>query len=677
MTASVRSASSGKNSGGTTITLTPPADVANGELWVAEIFTSGVTAIINDHAAKGWTRLDAAAVNSRTYSLLARIYNPSDPAGNYTLTQSAAGNTKYSSVAVRDHAVASMSDIIIGTKWLRGNNGGSQGLIVAPSLTTTSANMLAISFTGEASNPLSGYAVTTSNDSVIQTEAVEGAVANTELEWTTAWAKLQATPGSTGDLGLTYATASLNGIGQQIAIPSAPTVVPTTGQIGARVPTSVSSTSITMGVDRIGGDVVQIAAKLGATEVARHTVSVDATSGWGNATFTGLVPDAHYGFDFYVDGALQTDTEALIRTHPTPGTPTSFKFIAGSCQFTGSNHPIWERILEEGARGLGHMGDLHYADSLDPAVWRTAVESSLTAPRFRSMLGVLPMTWAWDNHDRIIVDDGGAGNALNFGRTDPATLSWWKQLAGASGWGVSNAGGRTWVIGRVRFIQTDNWTNKTDPDAGIVPSDQQTFLGAEQKQWFKETLDSATEPIIIWLAQWTTATTGSGRWDSYLAEKRELEAFINSRPDVKSRLVMIGGDSHSIQVTDGSRTQGNFVGVPSYNISGFNKSSATGQGGAGWTYDGPLRSADQSEADWGGYSRLSFTDDGSQIILLWEGVRVGPTGAADVMTSQTRVFAPESDEIKLIEWNGATEVILSPEEWTGATWSVLSIEEVS
>lgn len=638
MPASIRATSAVQSPGtGTSFTIPIPVGTQPGDLIIAPYIAGASAANTTDSVAKGWWRFFAGAVNTRTFAVYARIYDPATPAANYTLTMAASAAPVVWSHAIMDHAVTQESDIQLGSRWIRPN---SQRTVQAPGIVLPTGNRLVMAFTGEATNALGGYEQTALNGFTKIQEKTEGPTASVSIEWLISWAKLQGAAADTGTLQIDYGTAaapvsSLNGVGAQLSIPSAAATGPSTGRLGARVPTSVTHNSITMGVTRMAGDVVEVAAKLGSTEVARQTVTIDSESGRGSTTFTGLQQDSHYGFAFYVDGVLQTDTEALIRTHPTPGKVTSFKFIAGSCQFTGSNHPVWDRILEEGARGLGHMGDLTYADTSDLATWRTAVESSLIAPRFRAMLGLLPMTWTWDNHDRIITDEGGAGNALNFGKTDPATLTEWKKLSGAGGWASSDSGGRTWVIGRVRFIQTDNWTNKTDPDSGFIPANQQTFLGAAQKQWFKDTLESATEPMIVWLAQWTTATTGSGRWNSYNAETAELEAFINARPAVKAKMVMIGGDSHSVQVTDGSRTEGNFDGIPSFNISGFNRSSTTGHGGTGWTYDAPLRTSAQPEADWGGYSRMTFTDAGTELSLLWEGVRVGPTGTVDVMHSQT------------------------------------------
>lgn len=874
MVASIRATATYRGSSGTsTFTVPIPEGTVAGDLILFPFLAGASTAATTDSAAKGWWRYGATSVNTRSWAIYARIYNPSDPASVYTLTLGSQAAPVIIVHAIMGHAVAAEGDLQIGPNWLRGDNGGSSGRVVAPSITTPGADRLVLAFTGEASNALGSYSVTTQNSFTKVTEYTEGPTSGQAIEWVTSWQKTLSAAGASGDLEINYASSpSLNGVGAQVSIPSStgggggtpkapavakfgtllsgagvpqsgtltvipegttvagdlvvvvcsvadtasgsysisggggswttvlasaslgtgklfvfskpyvagdttytltrsgsdayrivpvtihgwdgsspivgalgtraasggafattapsistavantlalyiamertsandnvPTVdngfttaydahtvsgdylqavyvaskviaspgavgattatftnshasnsgailmgfapsgdvstpTPATGCIGSRVPTSVSHNSITMGVDRLQGTVVKVAAKLGATEVARQTVTIDPDSGWGSTTFTGLQPNSHYGFAFYVDDVLQTDTEALIQTHPTPGTPTSFKFITGSCQFTGSNHPVWDRIREENARQIGHMGDLHYGDATTLSAWRSAVESSFTAPRFRAMLGLLPMTWTWDNHDRIITNPTGTGTGLNLGETDPATNTEWRKLAGSAGWSSSDTAGRTWVIGRVRFIQTDQWTVRDDGDGDPAP---RTFLGPTQKQWFKDTLDAATEPFVVWLCQWTGQNHANGRWNSFPEETTELENFINARPDLKSRMVMIGGDSHSLQVTDGSRTaaQGQrFPGIPNYNISGFNRSSDAGQGGAGWLYDVPLRTSAQPEADWGGYSRMTFTDDGTSLTLLWEGVRVDKDGVTDVMASQTLVQEPD------------------------------------
>lgn len=417
---------------------------------------------------------------------------------------------------------------------------------------------------------------------------------------------------------------------------------PAAGRIGTHISTSPAHDSLTIGVDLLSGTSLAVVLHAAGVERHREIVTPDTDSGWGNAVFTGLEPDTEYTVTFEVDNVEQTDALLVVRTLPTPGAAASYVMVAGSCQFTGSNHPVWDAIASDAPALLAHMGDLHYGDATAVPAWRTAVETSLTAPRLRSLLEHVPLTWTWDNHDRIIANDGGPGTALNLGRTDPATNAEWRKLAGSTGWASPDTAGRTYTIGRVRFIQTDQWTARDDPDAGTA-APPLTFLGAAQKQWFKDTLEAATEPVIVWLCQWTGQNYTNGRWNSFPDETTELENWINARPDIKARMVMIGGDSHSLQVTDGTRAaaQGQrFAGIPNYNISGFNRSNDSATGNAGWLVDEALRTPEQPEADWGGYSRIWVTDDGTTLTLKWEGVRVGPTGATDIMDARTLTFRP-------------------------------------
>jgi len=671
VTASIRAfATTPTNSGGSSITMSLPTGIQAGDLLFVVLTTGAPSLTITDDAAKGWwAPTPRALYGTRSWWTFARIYNPSDPASTYTFTQSGMGAVRGIAYAIQGHAVTQASGITAGTFWTRTNNGGSQALTRAPSITTPQADMLVLAFTGEATNTAGGYTVTAANGFTPIVELTEDA---NFIEWMTSAQKVQAAAGATGNYDITYAHVGGNGAGVQYAIPTAAQQAITTGRIGAHVATGVEHDRFTVGADRLGGTTVQAALLANGNEITRQTITHDATTGWGNTAFTGLASDTLYTVEFYVDGVKQTDAALTIRTFPAPGTPKSYVLATGSCQFTGSNHPIWDVIKADNPVMLAHMGDLHYNDATTEPLWRAGVEASLTAPRMKSLLEQVAFNWAWDNHDRIITNVGGAGSALNLGTTDPQTATAWKQMAGTTGWASADAVGRTWVVGRVRYIQTDNWTMKQDPDAGVTGP---TFLGAAQKQWFKDTLAAATEPAIIWLCQWTGQEHANGRWNSFPAETTELENWINARPEIKSRMILIGGDSHSLQVTDGSRTaaQGQrFSGMPNWNISGFNRTSTAPNGSPGWLVDDVLRTSAQAEADWGGYSRLTVDDDGQTLSILWEGVRVGPTGATDVMASQTYTVTTTSPE--LFFFDSVTRETLTPIYWDGTTEEALTAE---
>ena len=652
MTASIRSFSEGAGDGTTnTFTLTLPAGITSGDLLLFAFMAGNSGASTNDSAVKGWWRYNAQSVNTRQWAYYARVYNPTDPSTVYTLTMNAVASGVWAAVAVKDHAVSAESDIQVSANWRRSDNGGSQAPVIAPSILTATDDRLVLALTGEASNSLGAMRATTTNGFSLVGQHVEGGTAGQSIEQVAIWGKVQATAGNTGNLEVTYGledalSPSLNGVGTQLSIPSG-TPTPDPKILGLRLSTSPEPTAITVGADLIAGTTLVATLKNGAAQVAQNTLSVHTASGWANTKFTGLTPNTLYTLEWSIDGVLQTGSTQTIRTLPQVGTPHSFVLAAGSCQFTGSNHPVWDRISDDNPIMLAHMGDLHYGDATELTPWRSAVESSLNAPKMRALLSKTPMTWTWDNHDRIITNPTGAGTGLNLGETDPQTNTEWRRLAGSTGWSSPETAGRTWTIGRVRFIQTDQWTVRDDGDGDPAP---RTFLGAAQKQWFFDTLSNAQEPMIIWFCQWTGQNHANGRWNSFPEESTELENWINARPEIKAKMVLIGGDSHSLQVTDGTRTaaQGQrFEGIPNYNISGFNRTSDSGQGGSGWLVDQPLRTAGQPEADWGGYSRMTFTDDGAELSLLWEGVRVNAAGATDIMATQT--FTVETEGITLVQ----------------------------
>jgi hypothetical protein len=661
----------GTNGGIERTPLVVPAGTATGDLLLAFIQTTGGATELLDDASKGWWRLANQPFGTREFWVLARIYSANDPASTYTITQQGPGNGAWSTQSVRGHGVTSLSNLIVSPPWLRGTSIGS---IVMPSVTTPTPEWLALAYTGEATNSVGTWTVTKDEGFTLLAQRV----ADGNIEEVTVFRKNLPNAGPSGAHEITYNVSAANGVGIQVAIPpGGGAVAPATGQIGARISSGPASDRLTIGVDKRGGSVIQAVLMNAAetTEVARATIATDATSGWGHTQFTGLTANTQYVVRFVIDGTVQTDAKMRVRTLPVSGT---FRAIAGSCQFTGSNHPIWDRIREQQPLFLAHMGDMHYGDAGTAVDWRTAMEASLTAPKFAALLETTLLNWAPDNHDRIITNPTGAGTGLNLGETDPATNTEWRRLAGAQGWSSELTLGRTWVAGRVRFIQTDGWSVRDDGDGDPSP---RTFLGASQKQWFKDVLNGATEPLIVWFTQWTARNNGNGRWDSFREESTELEAFINARPSLKRRMVLIGGDSHSLQADSGSsantaRLASNayrFKGMPSLNMSGFNRSSDSGDGGAAGEWDianQSLRAPGSLEADWGGYSRMAFEDKGQGgIDFTWEAVRVNAAGVEDVMATFEGEFGSKLG--RFLYWDGAKETLLTAIEWNGFVDTVL------
>jgi hypothetical protein len=638
----------GFSDGTTNISLRKPPCAQDGDLVMLQFGRGSTTAGITDYLAKGWVRIQDSIINSRYFSGFARIYSDADGDTPYTLTGGANATFMYAMIVIRNHGVVNISaDIARNTEVTRP---ASSAVTTLPGMTTTLANSLAIAFFGEGSNALGTWTQTT-GDFKLAAEHPEFGVASSTIEYITYLYKEMPSIGATGNVVLDYSpAAAANGAARMFIIPpgSGPTPI-TTGQV-KRYAVRARQTTLTVGAKKLGGTAVVAVLYNGAgtTELARATMSFDGTTSWGSHRFTGLTAGVQYLIKFEVDSVEQTDTDAYPKTLLASGTATSFKFGNGSCQFTGSNFRIWDTIATEEFQFLDSGGDIHYADATTEAAWRAGVDLSFNAAKFNTMLRTVPWFHSIDNHDRIMTNPGGAGTALNLGETDPATAVGLKHLYGSTDWAHSTVLGQTWQIGRVQFIHLDMWSVRDDADFDAEP---RTFLGATQKQWFKDTLEASTAAVIIWFSQWTNRNNANGRWNSYPTETTELEAWLTARPEIKRRLVMTGGDSHSLQAGNGdySGTTGyRFLGVPNLNVSGFNRSGDDGDGSTAWNIANAsikMVPGVTSENDVGAYSRWTVTDDGTHLRLKWEAVRVQTSGAVDVLAYWNRSYGQPWDNL--------------------------------
>lgn len=633
-----------------TTTIEAPAGVETGDLLLIFCAMSDVSASTATLPA-GWTQ---HVVNQAAGTMRVNLWSKVRAAGETTYDLSLKGTDSSKHVVVVIKNWDNTKALVVGSPGIRSANATAL-TTVAPSVNVVNTPSLALHFSSERTN--SSEPEPTISNGFTRLAWAAGAVAPVGPVSILVSTKAISTPGAVGDVTTTYPNSSAaNGFAIMVAVAEGVSAPPAVGQIKFMTTANFDHDYLTIGAAfQSGVSSAQCELYQGSTLVQTKPFVI-AQSKWGHVHFEGLTAGVEYNAKVVINGVAQTD-KTVKATTLQPGAPTSFKFVTGSCQLTGSNHPIWDRIRELKPRFLSHQGDLHYGNSTVLSDWRSFMESSLGASKFSAMTAEVPMHWQWDNHDRIIVD------TLNLGTTDPATLASWRELAGYA-FPFEDCNARTWVEGRVRFIVTDHWTLRDDPD--LVP-EPRTFLGAAQKQWFKDTLLSAKEPIIVWFDQWTGQNHANGRWNSFNSETLELEATINAHPGIMVRLILTGGDSHQINADSGTRTyEHRFDGMPNLNASGFNRSSTAIDPTGGWDIiDAALRTPEQSEADWGAYSRFTVEDDGATVTLRWEGVRVNASGVEDVMASWERkqgTVEIDGETCTLWGYNGVRSVPLAIEK---------------
>lgn len=212
-------ANSFRNNGSSTIPVNSPsglpAGVADGDLLISAIQIGGSNRDITDWLAKGWWLLNDTIFGSREMFVVARTYNSNDAATVYTLTSDGSSQASGVTVALRGHAVASSSDLVIGSTWIRASNGGSQNLIVAPSITTTTPGAYALAFFGSAAG--TATTMTPSGSFTLLAERNK----DPSPEWPGVLGRSMTSAGATGNQNWTdnASSATVNGLGIQIAVP--------------------------------------------------------------------------------------------------------------------------------------------------------------------------------------------------------------------------------------------------------------------------------------------------------------------------------------------------------------------------------------------------------------------------------------------------------------------------
>jgi len=279
---------------------------------------------------------------------------------------------------------------------------------------------------------------------------------------------------------------------------------------------------------------------------------------------TGLNPNTQYYAKVLIDDVEVDDIR--FKTFPTVGTPTSFKFAAGSCNYTGSNTETWDEIRNEEPLFWSHLGDWHYEDITinDIQLFRNAFAESAKQPRFKALNNNVPLAYMWDDHDY------GDNNSDKNSPSKEASTAFYLEniphydfLNNPSSNALTDSIGQSWIVGRVLFVMTDL---RSQRDNFLIDDYEPTkkMMGDVQKNWFKNTLLSAKNndniSLICWLStsgwtgenldgySWDYGSSGE-HWTAFKSERTELWNFINDNQI--SNLFIVNGDTHQIAIDDG------------------------------------------------------------------------------------------------------------------------------
>jgi len=554
-------------------------------------------------------------------------------------------------VHVATMAIRTTSDpaaLTVGTIWERS---GSSNQIKAPAVTVVEPGALVLGVLFEASNASeketdvawSGldrwfFSRQTAGPETVAVHYVDNAAA-----------------GLTSEVNATYLNASSIGMGVQLIIPAAPG--------GATPPPSAAYAMISgqqHNALRIGGKtsdaptVYAVARPVGGGAPVTTPPVVPAPSGWVSVKVTGLDAGRTYDVDLVSTGQVL----ATARGETFGLSPEPFKVVTGSCQANNSDPAVFDQMATDGAAFFHHQGDLHYRDTQDESTWRAGVDIAFSTPRMRSFIAQTPVFYRWDNHDW-----GGSVTYRDspIGAIAPPAI---RELFG-NDFPHSKALYQSWTHRGIRFVDTDQWTLRdqavTTPETDNLTG--KSMWGAEQRAWFFQTLLDSTEPLIVWFSSFPLYSNliGGGRWGNYRHEVSIIQAFFDEHPEIRSRLVAVGGDSHSVCADDGGNAM---WGIPSLNASPFSQSGGLASGN--WN----IANLDVDDSR-GYYSRLSFDYTATDVEFTWEAVQDDGTVMADWTNAYPIDWSDEAPPFpdltpEVTVWNGTSEREARITVWDGA-----------
>lgn len=440
---------------------------------------------------------------------------------------------------------------------------------------------------------------------------------------------------------------------------------------GAVLPTSARLSTRTSGITSLRW-VVSTASDLSAP-LYSSPVAPDA-GGLAKHVLTSLTPATPYYYGLEGDGVLLAESTSRGRfsTLPADGSEASFSFWFASCRRTDSNHAVYDAIRARAPLMGLMLGDIGYDDPESEAVTRYMWQTGLAQPRWNQLLREVPCTYTYDNHDFC----GPVPGAWS-GSPNAAAAQAYARAYATSYPLAANGLYTSWRIGRVRFIQLDTRTFRSNPaDSDSV---SKSVLGDTQKNWFKQLLAQSTEPLIFVVLSFPHRPGATpDRWGTYPTEFGELVSYVDGVPGLAGRLVWLSGDMHALAADNGSHSPN---GSPQLVAAALDQDGQTSGGlyfnaaswSAGWAPNTSGR---------GQYGYVTVTDAGDSITVAYRGYDHTGTALITLDHTLTSVLpgAPAPRNVRVRagrEWATAIPRVRQGGNWVeavmrqrhGGTWT--------
>lgn len=633
-----------------------------------ETTITGTTSAASTTGATAYAAELQDTTSTAAWAVVAKGTNPTSEATALTWSTGTSGAATYDGLAFAAVAVDSQNTQTGTATWSNGyttrntpvapagTGGGNAGIYVASNTvaagaTTTStytntgtADQLSGAVVAFGRQTASGPTAPTVNAGVDASVAVNSTFSRTATEnnngatitsrtWTiqsgpsgvgttigTA-AALSWTPTVSGTYTLRYSATNSAGTGfdDVVVTVSAPTRTHTESWVGLDALVVKTSSSASGEQARIA---FSSSVSMTSPVYSGSLVTPDA-NGVSKHAIPALVPGADYYYQVELGGALIGSPQLF---QVIPGTsPQNFSFAFSSCRHHSNNAPSPNPTAFTNAKGRGidlflEIGDFHYRDitSNNQSLFHAGYDELYTRSNIADVLKSVPTVYTWDDHDTGGDNTDGTDVAL------PAAQAVYRNRVPHTTLPHASGIYHTFVIGRVRFIVLDCRSFRS-PN-GNTDNSSKTMLGATQKTWLQNLLDTATTPytVIVSSVGWVGgAEPAQDHWGNYSTERTEIGGWITANA-AKTKVVFISGDAHMLALDNGTSA---VAGTPQYHGGALNQTGST----KGGPYSGGTLAGSNQ------FGLIEVTDDGSTIALTYSGIRSDNTVWN---THSTSVFAP-------------------------------------
>lgn len=439
----------------------------------------------------------------------------------------------------------------------------------------------------------------------------------------------------------------------QIAVSIGPASASPVGSVVWLTSGGLRATGFTGSAKTSGASSARLAASA-SPAMTSPTYSAQVTpdaQGMVKATVSGLTPGTQYWYAWELGGGLDTATLGRAKT-PAAG-PQSFTIVFASCDNGSGTSAAYSRMLTRNPLIFLSPGDLHYGDvtTNNAALYRAQYDTLFSSVGGGPFFEQVPYEHTPSDHD--FADNNSIGTSGNGLTVKTAFHTAFRQCEPHHLLPVTDGVYRTFVLGRVRFLITDNRSYKslqTNTD-----NSSKTVLGTTQKQWFKDVISSATEPVILWLNDqpWTNMGGADDEWANYNTERQELGTFISGSG---KNVMILAGDMHAVAADDGTNSPGT---IPVVHASPLENSASI----KGTYTSGPFPASGSATVEQ--YGVVAVTDSGgASISVQFNGYDGTDTSRASLLKTYSGLTAGPSPT-----GPGGTWTLVFADEFTGSAVS--------